>query len=217
MAGIAVDEVVLAAVGFVGNDHDVAALGERRVGVALLLGEELLNGGEDHTARFDRELDAQIRSACRLYRRLAQQLPAAGEGAKELVVQVVAVGQHNDGGVGHCQLANDAPGIKGHAQALARALSVPNHADAPVARRTACLVARLMADAFFFEPLSCLTQLGRTQSFGDRHLNRVKLVVTRHLLDECTAAVILEDDEIADQGQKPARCTDALQHHLQLG
>ena len=172
--------------GFVSNDHDVTALGKRRVGVALLLGKELLDGGEHHTSRVNSELGAQIRPACRLCRGLAQQILASGEGAKELVVQVVAVGQHNDGGVGHGPLADDAPGIKGHAQALARALSVPNHADAPVARRTACLVARLMADAFFFEPLCRLTQLSRTQSFGDRHLNRVKLVVTRHFLDECS-------------------------------
>ena len=50
VAGKSVDKVVLAAVGFVGNDDDVAALGKRRVGIALLLGEELLDGGEHHAA-----------------------------------------------------------------------------------------------------------------------------------------------------------------------
>ena len=49
--GEAVDEVVLAAVRLVGDDHDVAPLGEHRVAVALLLGQELLDGGEDHAAR----------------------------------------------------------------------------------------------------------------------------------------------------------------------
>ena len=47
----AVDEVVLAAVRLVGDHHDVAPLGERRVPVALLLREELVDGGEDHAAR----------------------------------------------------------------------------------------------------------------------------------------------------------------------
>ena len=44
VASIAVDKVVLAAMGFVSNDHDVTALGKRRVGIALLLGKELLDG-----------------------------------------------------------------------------------------------------------------------------------------------------------------------------
>ena len=94
---------------------------------------------------------------------------------------------------------------------------MPDHANAPVARRATGLSDRLLADGFFFEPLCRLTQLSYPQGLSDRHLNRVKLVVTRHLLDEGTASVILEDDEIPDQDQKPARCTDALQHHLQLG
>ena len=211
-----VDKVVLAAVGFVSNDHDVTALGKRRVGVALLLGKELLDSGEHHASRVNRELGAQIRPACRLHRRLAQQLPAAGEGAKELVVQVVAVGQHNDGGVGHGPLADDAPGIKGHAQALARALGMPDHANAPVARRATGLSARLLEDGSFFAPLVRLTQLGRPQGLGDRHLNRVKLMVTRHLLDQRAAAVILEDDEIPDQRKESPGFADAFEQHLEL-
>ena len=39
VAGEAVDEIVLAAVRLVGDDHDVAALGEHRVPVALLSGK----------------------------------------------------------------------------------------------------------------------------------------------------------------------------------
>ena len=187
------------------------------MGVALLLGKELLDSGEHHASRVNRELGAQVGPAVGLNGRLAQQLPAAGEGAKELVVQVVAVGQHNDGGVGHGPLADDAPGVKGHAQALARALSVPDHTDAPVAWCAARLAARLMADGLFSELLCRLTQLSRPQGLSDRHFNRVKLVVARHLLDQRSAPVILEDDEVADQSQEPLGHTDAFQHHLQLG
>ena len=79
---------------------------------------------------------------------------------------------------------------------------MPDHTDAPV---TWC-TARLVAVGFFFEPLCRLTQL-----------SRVKLVVTRHLLDECIAAVILEDDEVAQECEEAARGADAFQHHLQLG
>ena len=101
MSGEAVDEVVLAAVGLVGDDDDVAPLREYRVAVALLPGEELLDRGEDHAAGGDLQLFAQVRAIRRLHRRLAQQVAAAGEGAEELVVEVVAVREHHDGGVLH--------------------------------------------------------------------------------------------------------------------
>ena len=50
MACEAVNEVVLASVRLVRYDDYVAAFGQRGVGVSLLLGEELLDGGEDHAA-----------------------------------------------------------------------------------------------------------------------------------------------------------------------
>ena len=147
VAGEAVDEVVLAAMRLVGDDHDVAALRQQRVAVALLLGEELLDGGEHHAARLDREFRAQIGPALRLHRRLPQQVPAAREGAEELVVEVVAVGQHDDGRVLHRRFADDPPGVERHRQALARALGVPDDADAPVAGIAARLAARLVMAA----------------------------------------------------------------------
>ena len=62
----AVDEVVLAAVRLVGDHDDVAALGKRRMSVALVLWEELVDGGEDHTARGDLQECPQVArlSAC---------------------------------------------------------------------------------------------------------------------------------------------------------
>ena len=88
---------------------------------------------------------AQVRAALGLHRRLAQQVLAAREGAEELVVEVVAVGEHDEGRVLHRRLADDAPGVERHRQALARALRVPDHAHAPVAGLAARLAARLVA------------------------------------------------------------------------
>ena len=96
VAGEAVDKVVLAAVGLVSDDHDVAPVRQGRVGVALLLGVELLDGGEHHAASIYRELAAQVGAVPGLHGGLAQQILAAGEGAEELVVQVVAVGEDDD-------------------------------------------------------------------------------------------------------------------------
>src|ERR1035437_10497141 len=42
------------------------------------------------------------------------------------------------------------------------------------------------------------------------------LVVARYLLGELTAALVLENDEIADEIEEPAPLEDALEDHLQL-
>src|SRR5690606_33957647 len=76
---------------------------------------------------------------------LAQQILAARESAEKLIVEVVAVGEHDDRGVLHRRLADDPPGVESHRQALARALGVPHHANAPVARLAAGLAPRLVA------------------------------------------------------------------------
>ena len=103
------------------------------MGIAPLLWKELLDGGEDHASRLHRQLSAQIGAVLRLCRWLAQDVLAAGEGAEELVVQVVTVGEDDYGRVFHGLLAHDGPGVEGHGQALAGALRVPYHPDAPVA------------------------------------------------------------------------------------
>ena len=69
-------------------------------------------------AQWDRRLDG----------RLAQQVATAREGAEELVVEVVAVGDDDDGRVGHQRLLHHARREAGHGDALAAALRVPDHA-----------------------------------------------------------------------------------------
>ena len=113
MPGEAVDEVVLAPVRLIRDDNDIPPLREHGVAVSLgsiaLLGrKELLNRGEDHAARSDRELGTQISAIRGLHRRLAQQLPAACEGCEKLVVEVVAVGEHDEGRVLHQWMQNHA-------------------------------------------------------------------------------------------------------------
>ena len=214
--GEAVDEVVLAAVRLVGDDDDVAPVREHRVAVALLLGEELLDRGEDHAAGGDRELRAQVGAVGRLHRRLAQQVAAAGEGAEELVVEVVAVGEHDDRRVLHRRVQDHAAGVEGHRQALARALRVPDDADAPVAGLAARPVARLVAAQRLRDAIAG-RRLRRAQRLLDRHVHRVELVVARHLLGELAAARVLEHDEVADEIEEAALLEHAFEHDLQLG
>src|SRR5450759_1602594 len=117
MPGEAVNEVVLAAVRLVGDDHDVATVREDRVAIATLLGEELLDRREDDAAGADPELLAQVGPVGGLHGRLAQEIAAAGERAEELVVEVVAVGQDDDRRVGHRGLEDHPARVEGHGQA----------------------------------------------------------------------------------------------------
>ena len=78
---------------------------EQRMDVALLVGHELLDRREDDAAGGDLQPAAQIVAALGLHRRLPQQLVAGGEGAEELVVEVVAVGEHDERRVRHRRAA----------------------------------------------------------------------------------------------------------------
>ena len=55
-----------------------------------------------------------------------------------------------------------------------------------------------------------------TYGLGDSGPDCVKLVVPRHLLDECSAPVVFENDEVADERQEPLGGEHPFQHHLEL-
>ena len=69
--------------------------------------------------------------------RLAQQVLAHAERAEELIVEIVAVGQHDQRRVLHRRMLDDLARVERHQQALAGALRVPDHADLAVAVRRA--------------------------------------------------------------------------------
>jgi len=85
------EDIVLAAVGFVGDHDDVAPIRKLRVAPAGV-GQEFLHGGKDHTARPHPQCVPQVVAAGGLLRRLAQHVGAAGKCAVQLVVKVVTVG-----------------------------------------------------------------------------------------------------------------------------
>jgi hypothetical protein len=212
VAGEAVDEVVLAAVRLVGDDHDVASVGERRVAVAPLLGQELLDRGEDDPASLAvlQQLP-QVGAALRLDGLLPQELPAAGEDAEELAVQVVAVGEDHDGRVLHRRVTDDTSCVEHHRQALARTLRVPDDADATVPRLAAGSQA-----CFVPAPLLSGTSLQhcRPQGLFHRRVYRVELVVARHFLGELPAAFIFEHDEVAEEPEEPPWLENASDEHF---
>ena len=117
--------------GLVGDDQDVVAGGEHGVPALLLFELELLQRRADHLAAGRLQALAQRLDAVGLMHRAHQRL-SRHEVAVELVVQVGAVDLHHDRGVEARPSTQDA-GQEDHGQALARALGVPDHADALVA------------------------------------------------------------------------------------
>ena len=105
----------------------------------------------------------------------------AAERAEELVVQIVAVGDDDDGRVLQLGLGDDLAGVEGHRQALAAALRVPDHADAPVAR---------LVDG--------------AHRLRDRLVDRPELVIGGHLLGD-GRPVVFEDHEVPDEVQQARR------------
>ena len=90
---------------------------------------------------------------------------------------------------------------------------MPDDADAPVAGLAAGPGAGLVAAT----DLGNSAQAGGAESLGDGNPDRVELMIAGHLLGKRAAAVVLKDDEVADQGDEAVGVADALEHHLNLG
>ena len=98
----------------VGDHHHVAALGQRLGHLA-----ELLQGREDHAARSTVQQALQIFATAGLHGRLADQVAAHGKRGKQLVVEIIAIGQYHQRRVLHGGVLHQLAGIERHQQALA--------------------------------------------------------------------------------------------------
>ena len=133
MAGVAVEVVVVAAVGFVDDDDDVAAVGEEGVfgsGGAFGVGaSEFLEGGEvDAAGGAVANFVAQLGAAFDLLGLFGEQ-HALVERLEELAVEFGAVGDDDDGGVFEFGVAGDEVGVELHFHGFAGALGVPHDAS----------------------------------------------------------------------------------------
>ena len=76
------------------------------------VGLEFLDGREYHAAGSNLEEILELIPVCRLHRFLPQELFGRGKGIKELIVQIVPVGDDEHGGVIHGK--DDLAGIENH-------------------------------------------------------------------------------------------------------
>ncbi len=200
MPGEAVDEIILAAVGFIGDDDDIPPVAKDRVLVALLLGQEFLDGREDTPPAGPPEL--VLRSArlstwtggCRRRSWQRENVPKSWSSRSFRSVMTTIVGFSIVG----CRMIR--PAIESHGQALPRALRMPDDADPPVARFAPGLAARLVTDF----PSRCPRYSSRSaQSLFYGDIDRVELVIAGDLLLRDTPPPeVLENDEVPDQIEK---------------
>ena len=189
-------KAVLRAVCLVGNHHDVAAVRQHGEEILVLARHELLDGRKDNAARGPvGQLGAQILPRAHLHRLLAQQVLRQAEHAKQLAVQVIAVGDDHDGRVLHRGFLHHPGGKAGHGDALAAALGVPDHAALAFDRW------RAVRARGFNDPV-------------DGQTHGMKLVVAGNFLDQ--RAVVLEQHEVAQVVQQVLRRQHAAHQRLQL-
>ncbi len=185
-------EAVLGAVGFVGDEDDVAAIAQRFILAAPVVGGEFLDGGEDDATGGHLELGFEIGAVFGLLGCLPQQVLAVGEGGEELVVEVVAISEHHQGGVGHLGMLDDFSGVEGHREAFTGALGVPDDPGAAISFGS-----------------------GGPQGSCDGFVDGVVLVVASQLFDD-GFAIALEDGEIADQVEGAIGLKDAFEQDFEF-
>ncbi|CCZ48043.1 putative uncharacterized protein [Bacteroides sp. CAG:661] len=178
-------ETILPPMGFVGHHHDI--LSERQWLGRLL---ELLHGGEDDAVGLAScQQCFQVVAALCLNRHLPQEILTLGKLCVQLVVEVVAVGNHHDGGLR--KLVLQQMGIKHHRKRFSAALRVPE--DANLAVILYCC----------FRPLDGL-------------LHSKILMVGRQYLG-CPRFVFREADKVADDVQQPSPLEDAFKERIIVG
>lgn len=117
-----------------------------------------------------------------------EQVSTPGASPEELIIEIVSIGQHDDGGVRHRLMQDDSPRIEGHRETLPRSLCMPHHTDPTVARFTAWLMPRLVLTEGFCSAVLCRMP-GCPQRFLDSYIHRMELMIARHLLDELSIAL----------------------------
>ena len=204
------------------DDHDVFPFGQKFKSLTLF-GGKLLDGGKHHPAAARSQKLFQFGAAFRLFGRLAQQGCARVKGSEQLVVQVVAVGDHDNSGVRHVRMDDQQAGVKHHGERLAASLGVPHHPRLAVSRGLASHIGQAVSSRLF---LNGGVLANRPQGRFNGFLHRVILMIRRYLLDGLDAYCVgggifrcgfLKDREMARKIKQHIRAQHALDKGFQLG
>ena len=172
---------------------------------------KLLYGGEDDAARFafGQHLP-QVVAVFGLNGGLPQQFLGVAECLEQLPIKVVAVGDHQQGWILHFGLLQEHPGITAHADAFARALSVPHNARFFTAR-----FHRLSVGGPPFGHSILVDFFGGYNGGQHSLAHGMKLVIARQFLNQLPV-VVLEQDKIAQVIEQTFPLEEAPDEYLQL-
>ena len=211
-----VDHAILGTVGFVGDDDDVLARRERRQ-LGVFLRQKLLDRGEDHAAAGDGEQFAELVPTVGLHGRLAEDFVAALKLPKELIVEIVAVGEDDERRVLHHRVPHDACGVEEHRKTLPRTLRVPDDTGAAVALFAAVHAAGPVSALLFRDGTGQRGHAAGAHGFLDGGVDGVELVVAGNdLVQPVTLGVFLEDDEVLEQIEETAPLKHAAHEHFEF-
>ena len=85
----------------IGNHDNVSPIRKTRHAVSLFFGHKLLNRGEDTATTGNLQQVTQVGAPLCLSRLLSQRITATRKLPKELVVQIIAICQHNNSWILH--------------------------------------------------------------------------------------------------------------------
>src|SRR5438128_5796905 len=153
-------------------------------------------------------------AALRLLRLLPKQFMTTRECPEKLVVQIVAVGEHDECGILHSWFEHETAGVERHCERFAGALRVPHDAHPFVANLTSAPRSDKIATLGLMLHVSSGCRRS-TQSLLDGHVHSMELMITCHLLRQ-SRPVVLEHDEMPDEIEETKLVEHPAQQHFQL-
>ena len=136
---------------------------------------------------------------------------------EELVIKVVAVGQHHERGVLHRWMPHHACSEEEHGKALAAALGMPDDPCTPVTRLAAALVPGPIIGRAFAQDVAIRGNAASPYGFFYRRVDRMELMVTRDdLVHRPRIGVFFENNKMVQQVEKSMSLEDAPDERLQF-
>ncbi len=145
---------------------------------------------------------------------MTEQALAIAEGLEELLVEVVAVGEHHDGGIVHFLSQHQFARVKDHRKALAAALRVPDDARAFIANGLFFDAGQAIFGGVFTHGF--VVGGGSADGGCNGFVDRVILMIGGDLLDRLFSCM-LKHNEMTDDIQHGLFVEQALDHRLQFG
>src|SRR5690606_19989435 len=199
---------------FVGDDDDVTTIAQGGHLLALFR-QEFLNSREDYAATRHGEKRAQSLPILCLNRCLTENLVTTLKLTEQLIIEIVAIRQHDERRVLHSRMSYDAGCVEQHREALPAALRVPDHTSSAIPGLSALHLARpehaiTVADKLLSHP-------ARTNRLRDCCIYGVKLVITgQDFVNVTRIGIFFERNEMLQQLKEAVALEHTANEYFEL-